>query len=89
MKKKNPAIAAVLNFFLPGLGFVYLGSPIFIVTGIALFVCVLLSGSVTGEVAPAELAASVGFLVAFAANSWEVTNLFNAAGASKAMTVGA
>ena len=30
MKKKNPAVTAVLNFFLPGIGFTYLGSPIFI-----------------------------------------------------------
>jgi len=28
MKKKNPWVAAILNFFLPGTGFAYLGGPI-------------------------------------------------------------
>src|SRR5215469_13571621 len=41
MKKKNPAITAVLNFFLPGLGFTYLGSPFFIAVGIAFFVLIV------------------------------------------------
>jgi len=35
---KKPWLAAILNFILPGIGFAYLGSVPFIVTGIALFV---------------------------------------------------
>ena len=38
MKKKNPWVAAILNFFLPGIGFAYLGAPSLIVSGIVLFV---------------------------------------------------
>ena len=38
MKKKNPWVAAILNFFLPGIGFAYLGGPALIVSGIVLFV---------------------------------------------------
>lgn len=34
---KNPWIAAVLNFFFPGLGFVYLGQAEFVLGGIVLF----------------------------------------------------
>ena len=81
MKKKNPAISAVLNFFLPGLGFTYLGSPIFIGTGIAFFVCVL-GGAIAGiqaDLGVEAVAADIGAALAFAAISWEVTNLVNAA----------
>ena len=38
MKKKNPWVAAILNFFLPGIGFAYLGTPSLVASGIALFV---------------------------------------------------
>jgi len=38
MKKKNPWLAAILNFFFPGIGFAYLGSTALIVAGIVLFV---------------------------------------------------
>ncbi len=81
MKKKNPAISAVLNFFLPGLGFTYLGSPIFIVTGIAFFVCVLIGAIavIQADLGVEAVAADIGAALAFAAISWEVTNLFNAA----------
>jgi hypothetical protein len=37
-EKKNPWLAAILNFFFPGIGFAYLGSVPLIVAGIALFV---------------------------------------------------
>jgi len=80
VKKKNPAITAVLNFFLPGIGYTYLGSPFFIVTGVAFFACVVLGVATGGEAqssAP-SLAADIGALLVWAAISWEVTNLFNA-----------
>jgi len=87
MKKKNPAIAAVLNFFLPGWGFVYLGSPIMIVTGIALVICVLLNGmadlNATGSNETLAIVSGIGMLLALAATSWEVTNLFNSAAQNK------
>jgi hypothetical protein len=38
MKKKNPWVAAILNFILPGIGFAYLGSAVLVVFGIALFI---------------------------------------------------
>ena len=38
MKKKNPWVAAILNFILPGIGFAYLGSALLVVFGIALFI---------------------------------------------------
>ncbi len=38
MKKKNPWVAAVLNFIFPGIGFAYLGSSVLILFGIVLFV---------------------------------------------------
>jgi hypothetical protein len=38
MKKKNPWLAAILNFFFPGIGFAYLGSATLIVSGIILFI---------------------------------------------------
>ena len=38
MKKKNPWVAAILNFFLPGIGFAYLGSPVLVVWGISYLV---------------------------------------------------
>ena len=78
---------AVLNFFLPGLGFTYLGSPFFIVTGIAFFVLIV-AAMVIGAASPtkatsiADIADAVVSLcidLIWAAISWEVTNLFNAA----------
>ena len=84
MKKKNPAITAVLNFFLPGLGFTYLGSPFFIVTGIAFFVLFVVavvsgSGSQTKAADVTDAVLTVGIDLVWATISWEVTNLFNAA----------
>lgn len=38
MKKKNPWVAAILNFIFPGIGFAYLGSSVLVVFGIALFI---------------------------------------------------
>jgi len=40
MKKKikDPWVAAILNFFFPGLGFIYLGRAEFIVGGLMLFI---------------------------------------------------
>jgi len=38
MKKKNPWVAAILNFIFPGIGFAYLGSSVLILFGIVLFV---------------------------------------------------
>jgi hypothetical protein len=94
MKKKNPAITAVLNFFLPGLGFTYLGSPFFIVVGIAFFVLiaaaiVIGAASPTTPTSSADIAdAVVSILIdlIWAAISWEVTNLFNAAQPKAAAT---
>ena len=81
MKKKNPAITAVLNFFLPGLGFTYLGSPFFIVTGIAFFVFVVIGVATSSEAQTnvVEVVATIGIDLVWASISWEVTNLFNAA----------
>ena len=88
MKKKNPAITAVLNFFLPGLGFTYLGSPFFIAVGIAFFVLIV-AAMVIGAASPTKAAVSIADIadavvslcidLIWAAISWEVTNLFNAA----------
>ena len=94
MKKKNPAITAVLNFFLPGLGFTYLGSPFFIAVGIAFFVLIV-AAMVIGAVGPtnatsiadiADAAVSICLDLVWAAISWEVTNLFNAAQQKAAAT---
>ncbi len=80
MKKKNPAITAVLNFFLPGLGYTYLGSPFFIVTGIAFFTCIVIGVAASAaETSGGSIAADLGALLVWAAISWEVTNLYNAA----------
>jgi hypothetical protein len=82
MKKKNPAITAVLNFFLPGLGFTYLGSPFFIVAGVAFFVLLIVAMGLSAESNPAtaaDIAVTIGIDLVWAAISWEVTNLFNAA----------
>jgi small-conductance mechanosensitive channel len=38
MRKKNPWVAAILNFFFPGIGFAYLGSTALIVGGMVLFI---------------------------------------------------
>jgi hypothetical protein len=44
MKKKNPWVAAILNFFFPGIGFAYLGSIPLILSGIVLFISDLVIG---------------------------------------------
>ena len=36
--RKNPWVAAILNFFFPGIGFVYLSRPVFIVAGLVLII---------------------------------------------------
>jgi hypothetical protein len=84
MKKKNPAITAVLNFFLPGLGFTYLGSPFFIAACIAFFALlgvamVIGTESQTKAGGIADIAVTIAIDLVWAAISWEVTNLFNAA----------
>jgi hypothetical protein len=81
MKKKNPAITAVLNFFLPGLGFTYLGSPFFIVAGIAFFVLLVIGVAISSEsqTKAADIAVTIGLDLVWASISWEVTNLFNTA----------
>ena len=81
MKKKNPAITAVLNFFLPGLGFTYLGSPFFIVAGVAFFALLVVAAAVSADnqTKAADIAVTIGIDLVWAAISWEVTNLFNAA----------
>lgn len=38
MKKKNPWVAAILNFVFPGIGFAYLGSAILILSGVVFFI---------------------------------------------------
>lgn len=38
MKKKNPWVAAILNLFLPRIGFAYLGLTVLVVGGIVLFI---------------------------------------------------
>jgi dolichyl-phosphate-mannose--protein O-mannosyl transferase len=40
LKKKNPWVVVILNFFLPGIGFIYLGTVPFIIGGAVLFVFV-------------------------------------------------
>ncbi|MGB9693331.1 MAG: hypothetical protein ACPLYF_00640 [Fervidobacterium sp.] len=37
-KKKNPWVVVILNFFLPGIGFIYLGTVPFVIGGALLFV---------------------------------------------------
>jgi len=37
VKQKNPWVAAILNFFFPGIGFIYLGTTLFIIVGVILF----------------------------------------------------
>jgi hypothetical protein len=44
MKKKNPWVAAILNLFLPGVGFAYLGSAPLIIAGYVLFISDLAIG---------------------------------------------
>jgi len=44
MKKKNPWVAAILNFFLPGVGFAYLGSAPLVIAGYVLFISDLAIG---------------------------------------------
>ena len=43
VRRKNPWVAAVLNFFLPGVGFMYLEEGVFILTGILIFLEMLVS----------------------------------------------
>ncbi len=88
MRKKNPAITAVLNFFLPGLGFTYLGSPFFIVTGIAFFVLLVVGVAISSEsqAKAADIAVTIGIDLVWASISWEVTNLFNTAQAKAPAT---
>ena len=44
MRKKNPWVAAILNFVFPGIGFAYLGSAALILAGIVLFISDLAIG---------------------------------------------
>lgn len=44
MKKKNPWVAAILNLFLPGVGFAYLGSVPLVIAGYVLFISDLAIG---------------------------------------------
>lgn len=36
MRRANPTIAAILNFIVPGLGFIYIGKRMFIIVGLIL-----------------------------------------------------
>jgi len=38
-KEKKGWIGALLNFFLPGIGFTYIGTPLMIFGGILFFIC--------------------------------------------------
>lgn len=48
-KKKKPLIAFVLNLFLPGIGFAYIGTPFLIVGGIAFFAIAMISSFSVGQ----------------------------------------
>ena len=41
-RRKKPWVSAVLNFFLPGIGFIYIGKPLFIFGGILFFLADLI-----------------------------------------------
>ncbi len=43
MKSKNPATAAVLNFIIPGLGFIYLRKDNFVLAGIMFILFIIAS----------------------------------------------
>jgi len=47
MKRKNPWIAAILNFLFSGIGFIYLETTTFIIIGVALFLFELLKAVIT------------------------------------------
>ena len=74
MKEKNPWVAAILNFFLPGIGFAYLGSSILIIAGIAYLITSFVTEIMLHKQIMALLAERPSFLVfaVLAEFSWAV-----------------
>ena len=65
MSRKNPWIAAILNFLIPGIGFIYLGTTPFIIGGAILFVFEILVVAITWEIVFDPLMMSLSFLFSF------------------------
>lgn len=65
MKRKNPWIAAILNFLIPGIGFIYLGTTPFIIGGAVLFIFVILETAITWSTILDPLTIALSFLFAF------------------------
>ena len=65
MKSKNPWIVAILNFLIPGIGFIYLGTTPFIIGGVVLFIFGILETAITWSTILAPLTLALSFLFAF------------------------
>jgi hypothetical protein len=83
MKKKNPWVAAVLNFILPGIGFAYLGTNALVLWGIVYFICTLVGALAIHNVIMEMLGKPwfLGFALlgdfSFAAITFYLTEIFN------------
>jgi len=65
MKRKNPWVAAALNFLIPGIGFIYLGTTPFIIGGAVLFIFGILETAITWSTILDPLTLTLSFLFAF------------------------
>lgn len=65
MKRKNPWITAILNFLIPGIGFIYLGTTPFVIGGAVLFIFGILETAITWSTILDPLTIALSFLFAF------------------------
>jgi len=65
MKRKNPWVAATLNFLIPGIGFIYLGTTPFIIGGAVLFIFGILETAIAWSTILDPLTLTLSFLFAF------------------------
>ncbi len=79
MPRKSPIVAAMLNFFLPGIGFAYLGRPGLIIGGVLFFIAATLDSlrRLADIFDPASLALGLAAYGAMALLGSEVAEVFN------------
>lgn len=75
----NPIVAAILSFFIPGLGQLYGGR---LMRGVVIFLCMLLSGSIIGVLSmftPYGFVASLLILLPFIFWLWNIYDAYTLA----------
>jgi len=77
--RKNPAVTAILNFLIPGLGFVYIGTTLFVIGGLVeIFFSIIETGLLlVYPVPPALWLLSVGAAFAWAILGYGAAESFN------------